>query len=53
MNYDKLTEVMRKLAIEAGAKIMEIYESDDFDVQLKSDDSPVTVADQAEVLRGI
>lgn len=47
MNYDKLTEVMRKLAIEAGAKIMEIYESDDFDVQLKSDDSPVTVADQA------
>lgn len=47
MNYDKLTEVMRKLAIEAGAKIMEIYESDDFDVKLKSDDSPVTVADQA------
>ena len=47
MNYDKLTEVMRKLAIEAGAKIMEIYESDDFDVELKSDDSPVTVADQA------
>jgi 3'(2'), 5'-bisphosphate nucleotidase len=38
---------MRKLAIEAGAKIMEIYESDDFDVELKSDDSPVTVADQA------
>ena len=47
MNYDKLTEVMRKLAIEAGAKIMEIYESDDFDVELKSDDSPVTIADQA------
>ncbi|WP_432417990.1 3'(2'),5'-bisphosphate nucleotidase CysQ [Cognatishimia activa] len=38
---------MRKLAIEAGAKIMEIYESDDFDVELKSDDSPVTIADQA------
>ena len=47
MNYDKLTEVMRKLAIEAGAKIMDIYNSDDFEVQLKSDDSPVTVADQA------
>ncbi|WP_370227741.1 3'(2'),5'-bisphosphate nucleotidase CysQ [Cognatishimia sp.] len=47
MNYDKLTEVMRKLAIEAGDKIMEIYNSDDFDVQLKSDDSPVTIADQA------
>lgn len=47
MNYDKLSETMRVLAIEAGAKIMEIYESDDFDVQLKSDDSPVTVADEA------
>jgi 3'(2'), 5'-bisphosphate nucleotidase len=47
VNYDKLTEVMRKLAIEAGAKIMDIYNSDDFEVQLKSDDSPVTVADQA------
>ena len=36
----------RKLALEAGALIMEIYESDDFDVMLKSDDSPVTIADE-------
>lgn len=47
MNYEKLTEVMRSLAIEAGEKIMEIYNSDDFEVQLKSDDSPVTIADEA------
>jgi len=38
---------MRSLAIEAGAKIMEIYGSDDFDVKVKSDDSPVTAADEA------
>lgn len=47
MNYEVLVPVMRRLAIEAGEKIMEIYNSDDFDVKLKSDDSPVTVADEA------
>ena len=47
VDYGQLTDVMRKLALEAGAKIMEIYASDDFDVMLKSDDSPVTVADEA------
>lgn len=47
MDYGQLTEVMRTLALEAGAKIMEIYDSDDFEVMLKSDDSPVTVADEA------
>ncbi|WP_300012179.1 3'(2'),5'-bisphosphate nucleotidase CysQ [uncultured Roseobacter sp.] len=47
MDYVKLVEVMRRLSIEAGAKIMEIYESDDFDVKAKSDDSPVTAADEA------
>ncbi|ABG30096.1 3'(2'),5'-bisphosphate nucleotidase [Roseobacter denitrificans] len=46
-DYNKLTQVMRRLSIEAGAKIMEIYESDDFDVQTKSDQSPVTAADEA------
>lgn len=47
MNYDKLTTVMRRLALEAGDCIMEIYNSDDFDVKVKSDDSPVTAADEA------
>ncbi|MFK7939653.1 MAG: 3'(2'),5'-bisphosphate nucleotidase CysQ [Roseovarius sp.] len=47
MDYDKLITVMRRLSLEAGAKIMEIYEADDFDVKVKSDDSPVTAADEA------
>ncbi|MQQ08269.1 3'(2'),5'-bisphosphate nucleotidase CysQ [Epibacterium sp. SM1979] len=47
MTYDELIPVIRKLAIEAGAKIMEIYNSDDFEVKVKSDESPVTVADEA------
>ena len=47
MDYDKLVNVMRRLALEAGDKIMEIYGSDDFDVRAKSDASPVTAADEA------
>ncbi|KEJ90703.1 3'(2'),5'-bisphosphate nucleotidase CysQ [Sulfitobacter donghicola] len=47
MDYEKLTQVMRRLALEAGDKIMEIYGQDDFDVKSKSDDSPVTAADEA------
>lgn len=38
---------MRDLALQAGDKIMEIYGSDDFEVRSKSDESPVTVADEA------
>ena len=37
---------MRRLALEAGRAIMEIYGSDDFKVKTKSDDSPVTIADE-------
>lgn len=47
MDFEKLCSVMRKLALEAGDKIMEVYESDDFEVKSKSDDSPVTIADEA------
>ncbi|WP_299728228.1 3'(2'),5'-bisphosphate nucleotidase CysQ [uncultured Tateyamaria sp.] len=47
MNYDELIPVIRRLALEAGDKIMEIYGQDDFDVKSKSDDSPVTAADEA------
>ena len=47
IDYNELTIVARKLALEAGAKIMEIYASDDFDVKVKSDESPVTIADEA------
>lgn len=38
---------MRQLALEAGDRIMDIYNADDFDVKMKSDDSPVTEADEA------
>lgn len=47
MDYDKLITVMRRLSLEAGNKIMEIYEADDFEIKSKSDDSPVTEADEA------
>ncbi|WP_135502650.1 3'(2'),5'-bisphosphate nucleotidase CysQ [Roseovarius aestuariivivens] len=47
MNYDKLVTVMRRLALEAGDRIMAIYDADDFDVKVKSDASPVTEADEA------
>lgn len=38
---------LEQIARDAGAAIMEIYNSDDFDVQLKGDDSPLTKADLA------
>ncbi len=38
---------MRRLALEAGDTIMEIYNSDNFEVRTKSDASPVTEADEA------
>ena len=42
-----LTETLRSLAIEAGAAIMTIYARVDFELQSKSDDSPLTAADLA------
>lgn len=47
MTYDDLIPVIRRLALEGGARIMEIYNGPDFDVKLKSDESPVTAADEA------
>jgi len=47
VTYDALIPVIRRLALEAGDKIMEIYQSDDFNVKVKSDSSPVTEADEA------
>jgi len=47
MDFEKLIMVMRRLALEAGSRIMEIYEADDFEVRAKSDASPVTAADEA------
>ena len=47
MDYDRLVTVMRRLALEAGDRIMEIYAAPDFAVRAKSDASPVTEADEA------
>ena len=46
MDMAEVTKVIRKLALEAGAVIMEVYGQDDFNVELKEDDSPVTIADE-------
>ncbi|WP_370213057.1 3'(2'),5'-bisphosphate nucleotidase CysQ [Roseovarius sp.] len=47
LDHSQLVTVMRRLALEAGDKIMEIYQADDFEIKSKSDDSPVTAADEA------
>jgi 3'(2'), 5'-bisphosphate nucleotidase len=47
MNHADLIPVIRRLALEAGDRIMEIYNGPDFEVKSKSDASPVTEADEA------
>jgi len=47
MNKEHLVSTIRRLALEAGDEIIRIYEGPDFEVKSKSDDSPVTAADEA------
>ena len=47
MDHEKLMQVMRGLALRAGARIMEIYAQADLEVEAKADASPVTAADKA------
>ncbi|MDF3606916.1 3'(2'),5'-bisphosphate nucleotidase CysQ [Paracoccus sp. DMF-8] len=47
MQSESMMIELRRLALEAGARIMEIYGADDFEVRAKSDASPVTEADEA------
>ncbi len=47
MDYDRLTTVMRRLAIEAGTEIMTYYQADTLEARAKDDASPVTDADEA------
>lgn len=47
IDKNKLKNEMRHLALKAGLVIMDIYNSDDFEVKTKSDESPVTIADEA------
>ena len=47
MDFDRMTTVFRRLALEAGARIMDVYNGPDFEVKAKGDASPVTEADEA------
>ena len=46
MNYTKICEIFRSLALTSGEVIMDVYNSSTFEVLLKSDNSPVTIADK-------
>ncbi len=48
MTYDleKLLPAVVEIAVKAGAAILQVYESSDFDVEVKGDGSPLTRADR-------
>ncbi len=51
-----MMKTMRRLAVEAGERIMEVFEADEMEVRRKSDESPVTLADEeadALITRGL
>lgn len=47
MDYPKIVSTARRLALEAGAAILDIYRRPDLEVRTKADASPVTEADEA------
>ncbi len=47
LHFDVIEQTLRKLALAAGDKIMEIYDRPDFEVRVKDDTSPLTEADEA------
>lgn len=46
MDYTKVVAVLRQLALEAGAAILDVYDDPSFEIRTKSDASPVTDADE-------
>lgn len=46
MKQNEILERVNQLACDAGQVILDVYESSDFDVELKDDDSPLTRADK-------
>ncbi len=46
-NFDVLIELAKNAALQAGKEILKVYNSDDFGVESKSDESPLTKADKA------
>jgi 3'(2'), 5'-bisphosphate nucleotidase len=56
MDYPGIVTTIRRLALAAGAEILEVYGSPDFAVRSKSDASPITEADEradAVISRGL
>ncbi len=47
MDHARLEHELRRLALAAGERILDIYGADEFEVRSKSDASPVTEADEA------
>ncbi len=47
MDIQHLLEIAKKAALQAGKAILEVYASGDFGVDMKSDQSPLTLADKA------
>jgi 3'(2'), 5'-bisphosphate nucleotidase len=47
MQLDQLLEIAIEASLQAGKEIMEIYTTDDFNVDFKADNSPLTKADIA------
>ena len=47
MEYGSLIEQVKDIAVQAGEKILDVYEHADFGVDFKADDSPLTKADIA------
>jgi 3'(2'), 5'-bisphosphate nucleotidase len=47
VEYEKLAEVMRRLAVEAGELILQVYGRAEMEARAKADQSPVTEADEA------
>jgi 3'(2'), 5'-bisphosphate nucleotidase len=47
LNNPELIETLKTLVLKSGEAVLEIYHSNDFDIELKSNNSPVTKADLA------
>lgn len=45
-NYDEYLQLAKSAALQAGAAIMSVYQSADFETELKADNSPLTKADR-------
>ena len=43
---NKLITILKQIAYDAGQLILEVYNSNDFDIKIKTDNSPLTLADK-------